>query len=242
MRVNQSCLTIGIVIIGMSLSTVGWASATLSVELLEQVEQLQQEVQNLRGIVEEQEHEIKLLNKRQEQLFADLDQRVTALSGPTAQLQAGDANVQGLTSVRKNKVDLNEGDRYQVAYDLMKKKLYNDASLSFQDFLWQYPDGKYAANANYWLGEIYFIQWEQNKKNQLPLEKAIEYFSAVVEKYKDHNKAIDSLLKLGLIELDKENWGAAKNYFIKVKKQSPKSSSANIASMQLQRLDREGKV
>ena len=30
-------------------------------------------------------------------------------------------------------------------------------SARFKDFLQRYPDGKYAANAHYWLGELYLV-------------------------------------------------------------------------------------
>jgi tol-pal system protein YbgF len=129
-----------------------------------------------------------------------------------------------------------EQDLYNAAYKLIDAKRYKEALVAFQDFLWQFPDGQYAANAHYWLGEIYLSEWHNDRHNKLSLDKAISSFKTVTVKHAKHHKAADSLLKLGIIEADKENWPAAKEYFTKLKQQYPGSSRAHMADIRLQKI------
>ena len=39
----------------------------------------------------------------------------------------------------------------------MQGRQFEKAITSFNQFLQQYPDGQYAANAHYWLGELYLV-------------------------------------------------------------------------------------
>ena len=116
------------------------------------------------------------------------------------------------------------------------------AEAAFLDFLWQFPDGQYAANAHYWLGEIYLVEWQADKQNDMPLEKAINSFSTVTRKYKSHHKAVDSLLKLGLIEMDKKEWAKAKVLLTELKEKYPNSSRARIAESKLQGMAQDGLI
>lgn len=62
-------------------------------ELLGQLEQLQSEVQQLRGLVEEQGHTIADLQRKQDNMYSDLDERIQLLSsgGQPAQQAAAEA-------------------------------------------------------------------------------------------------------------------------------------------------------
>jgi len=234
---NFNKVKLSLVIVAVFVSIDINANTELNVELMEQVEQLQEEVQSLRGMLEEQCYEIKSINKRQEQLFSDLDKKIISMPNLT--------NTKNMTKNNghyEGEVSLGEKDKYEISYNLMKKNKYKDAKSSFQDFLRQYPNGDYISNVYYWLGEIYFIEWEQDRKNQTYLDRSIEYFSIIISKYKNHDKYVDSLLKLGLIEIEKQNFRKAREYFGIVQSQSPKSSGANFARAQLQRLEREGKL
>jgi tol-pal system protein YbgF len=130
---------------------------------------------------------------------------------------------------------------YNEAYKLVEAKRYKDALIALQDFLWKFPDGQYTANANYWLGEIYLSEWHDGNKvnskdNKTNLEKSIEYFKTVANKYAKHHKAADSLLKLGIIESEQGNWPAAKEYFTELKQQYPGSTRAHMADARLKKL------
>ena len=79
-------------------------------------------------------------------------------------------------------------------YDLALKKLqmgaYQEAQAELQNFLDLYPRDRLAGNAQYWLGETFYVQ--RDYKN------ATAAFLAGYTNYGDSIKAPDSLLKLGM--------------------------------------------
>ena len=265
MRFTQSWLAVGAIVVSMALPTSGWARSSLdarmerlerlvesqlSVDTFNQLESLQQELRELRGQLEEQEHALQLLNTRQEQLYADLDDRLGQLSkakqNSTQQAQvipqSSTAQVSPISATKLKTKQDEEKAVYEAAYQLMDSRKYPQAVTAFQDFLWQYPEGQYVPNAHYWLGEIYLVQWNQNRENLQYVEQAVQSFQTVITKYKEHQKGVDALLKLGLIEVDKENWTAAKTLLTQLKNEYPDSSRARIAEAKLQRLKQEGRI
>ena len=54
-------------------------ASKMSIDVLNQIDILQQEIREVRGLLEEQDHEIQLLNQRQEKLYVDLDHRINKL-------------------------------------------------------------------------------------------------------------------------------------------------------------------
>jgi len=117
---------------------------------------------------------------------------------------------------------------YQTAYDLIKAKKYNDAVNTLQKMLQKYPSGQFAANAHYWLGELYGLL---NKNDQ-----SVDEFATVVKNYPDSPKVADAQLKLGLIYAAQFKWPDAKTAFKKVVSHYPGTASARLASEQLKQL------
>lgn len=130
---------------------------------------------------------------------------------------------------------LAEKNMYENAYNLVLNKRYSEAVPALQAFLTQYPQGQYAPNGHYWLGEVYSIQGRANKNAEL-LNKASVEFMAITTQFPNHQKAMDALLKLGILESDKGNPEAARQYLTHVKERYPGTSVARIASTHLQRL------
>jgi tol-pal system protein YbgF len=128
-----------------------------------------------------------------------------------------------------------EKNTYENAYNLVLNKRYPEAVTALKDFLTQYPKGQYAPNAHYWLGEVYTLQARSTKNSDL-LDKASTEFLAITTNFPNHQKAMDALLKLGIIEGDKGNKELAREYLTNVKERYPGTSVARIASTHLQRL------
>ncbi len=117
---------------------------------------------------------------------------------------------------------------YQTAYDLIKAKKYTEAVNTLQKMLQKYPSGQFAANAHYWLGELYGLL---NKNDQSAAE-----FTAVIKNYPDSPKVPDAQLKLGLIYAGEFKWSDAKTAFKTVVSRYPGTASARLASEQLKQL------
>lgn len=60
----------------------------------------------------------------------------------------------------------------------------------FRDYLAKYPNGRYAANADYWIGECLYSQGKY--------QEALNEFQVVNNSHPSHHKNADALLKAGL--------------------------------------------
>ncbi len=175
-------------------------------ELYEQLEQLQQEVQQLRGAVEQQAYRLDILQQQQKKQYLDLDHRLNTLRQSThtegstvgrgadgaedAQRQ-GDPDGTGLVSTLSEAQFKEEKARYQAANKLIQNRQLREAEEAFKQLLIEFPDGAFAAYAHYWLGEVYMALPEQ------PFDLAQEHFETVLEEYPNHPKEGATLYKMG---------------------------------------------
>jgi tol-pal system protein YbgF len=131
---------------------------------------------------------------------------------------------------------LGEQETYQNAYSFVRSKKYTEAVAGLQDYLRRFQKGEQAPQAHYWLGEVYMVQWQNDKNNMALLEKAANEFTSITNEYPNHPKTADALLKLGLIEINKGNQDNAAQYLSEVKSRYPGSAAARIAENRLQQL------
>jgi tol-pal system protein YbgF len=261
MRFTQSWLAVGALVVALVLPGVSWANSSLeeriarleqvlenqiTTDVFDKLEALQQENSELRGALELQEHEIKKLHDRQKQLYSDVDHRLNN-NVKSANKDTNASIEQNLSKIEKIETNdvakaISENSVYKNAYDLIENKHYTQAEIAFKDFLWQYPDSKYAANAHYWLGEIYLAEWQKNKDSQLLIEQAAASFKVVTDKYNQHHKAVDAMFKLGVLEAEQGNWQAAKQYLENLKLKYPESSRVRMAEAKLQELKQRGNI
>ncbi|MBO4300247.1 MAG: tol-pal system protein YbgF [Desulfovibrio sp.] len=94
----------------------------------------------------------------------------------------------------------------------------------FQSFLQSYPEGRYAANAEYWIGEGYYAQG--NYKD------ALAQFEKVNARYPRHHKNADALLKTGMTLSKMGDKAGAAEAFRKLVSQFPQSEAAKRARSQ----------
>lgn len=176
------------------------AQANSQADAYYQMQVLQQEVQELRGTVEELRHEVKRLRQQRTEDYMDLDRRIARLAGTEPSQQpsnddsgaAEDSNdATPATTGAAPEASEDERDRYQASFDLARNGDYTGASTEFKRLLQDYPDGRYAPNANYWLGEIALVQGN--------LEEARQWFVALLDSYPDSSKVWDGRYKLGTV-------------------------------------------
>lgn len=183
-------------------------ASNIQAELFYQVQSLQQEVLELRGMVEEQAHEIKRLKQQRMEDYLDLDRRLSRLSGADSQNPAGGSTGRG-SSGRSGGVDLtsdldslSETETYRAAYQLLRDRKLEDATEAFNAYLEQYPQGNYAGNSYYWLGEIYLLKAD--------LEQARDWFSKLLQDFPDDRKVSDAKFKLGKVHHELGNEAKAR--------------------------------
>jgi len=118
-----------------------------------------------------------------------------------------------------------EGEAYRAAYALVRGQKFNDAVAAFQQFLVQYPNGRYAPNAYYWLGELYLVVQPQD------LEQARQSFNQLLTQYPTNSKVPDALYKLGRVHFMKGNRDKSREYLDRVINEygSTNSSAVKLA-------------
>jgi tol-pal system protein YbgF len=116
-----------------------------------------------------------------------------------------------------------EGEAYRAAYALVRGQQFDQAVEAFHQFLRNYPDGRYAPNAHYWLGELYLVVQPQD------LEASRQAFTLLVTQYPDNAKVPDALYKLGKVHFLKGSREKAREYLDGVARGYPDSSAANLA-------------
>jgi tol-pal system protein YbgF len=205
------------------------------------ITKLQQSIADLQGLIDIQGHKLKQLEDQQRQLYADLDKRIAAISGkpastsaptPTPTTSAATPTNQtdntSANTANNNAASGKEMQMYNSAIEMITNKQYSAATAALQNYLRQYPTGRYVANAHYWLGELYSIAGDDNK--------AANEFNTVVQNYATSSKAADSLLKLASMAFNKAQFDQAKQYWQTLIQQYPNSSAARIASTHLKKL------
>lgn len=117
---------------------------------------------------------------------------------------------------------------YGRAFDALKAANYPAAIAGMSGFVVQFPTHPLADNAQYWLGQSYYVTRDY--------AKAVEAFAAVGSRSPDTSKAPDALLKKGLSELSLGRNEAARASFNEVIRRYPQNEAARSAREQLGRL------
>jgi tol-pal system protein YbgF len=128
---------------------------------------------------------------------------------------------------------LDERAMYESAFDSLKEGRYAEAARRFQSFLDQYPSGEYAPNAQYWLGESYYVT--QN------YQIALESFQRLLSQFPSSNKSPDALLKVGYCHYELRQWPQAESTLNQVVQQYPDTTVARLAQGRLRALRLENR-
>ena len=185
-----------------------------------QLDEMQLEVNELRGAVELHTHKLEQILQRQRELYLEIDRRVEAISS---------APVQEVVPAEPVPEAPQESDLYDAAVNLiLKEKKYDEAIPRFESFLQQFPQSDYAPNAHYWLGQLLF--------NKRDWGNAEQHFETVVKFHPDSSKRPDSILKLGVIAQKRSNIAKATQLFEQVIAEYPDASEKRLAETRLRNL------
>ncbi len=213
-------------------------------DLTLQLQAIQEDNRQLRGQIEQLQHEIALLKRKQRDLYLDIDQRIASLqqtpapavpaappSTATAATPAAVAAPRPSTPAAADPA--REEAEYKAAYALLspQQRRYQEAVKAFRAFLEKYPHSKLAANAQYWMAEASYVLQDN--------ETALREFQKVVSDYPDSPKVAGALLKIGYIQHALGQRAAAKATLEQVVRDYPNTAVADMAKQRLQRLARE---
>jgi tol-pal system protein YbgF len=191
-------------------------------DLQHQVEQLQSEMRRLRGEFEDFQHEGNAGRDRQGDLYRDLDKRLSALESAAPAAAGGGAAAPPALSDR---------DLYQSALGKLKSRDYAGAEQALTSFINSYPQSSLIDNAEYWLGETYYVE------QRFP--DALAAFQRVVREHPDSRKVPDALLKAGYTQYEQKRYREARELLAQVVARYPDSPPATEARDRLKRMDAE---
>jgi tol-pal system protein YbgF len=121
---------------------------------------------------------------------------------------------------------------YDKAFQALRELRYADAAEEFQAFILAYPDSELTGNAQYWLGESYYVT-----RNY---EIALEAFQRLIRNYPDSTKRGDGLLKIGFTHYELEQFGEARAALEQVKQEYPGTQLERLAENRLRSMRVEG--
>ncbi len=192
--------------------------------LLKEVEALKAELARLRGQAEVQAHQLDTLGKRQNDLYADLDQRVGELAkaAQAAPAAAPDA------AASANVDPALESRSYEAALKLFRDASYPAAIAAFGDFLKAYPSSTLAANAQYWIGYSHFAQKDY--------KAALAHQQKLIVTYPSSNKVPDALFNIAACQLAMGETANGRKTLEDIVAKHPGTQAATLAARRLSEL------
>ena len=208
-----------------SSSSAGGSSANSAGDLQQQVQELKadhqsttddwdQKLRSLQDKIDMLEHSVREEQKKNEQIYQDMDRRLvdlekrafsatapvaTAPTTPTspastltiASTEAPTTSEPPAGIVPEKSIANSTEQQYQTILDsFLEEKNYDRTIKDFKKFIQNHPKDTLASNAQYWIGEAYY------SKADYP--KAITEFQKVIDKYPSSTKKCDTLLKQGM--------------------------------------------
>ncbi len=206
--------------------------------LLNTIDQMRQEMMEMRGQLEEQAFRIEQLQQESRDRYLDLDERMSRLNGQghsggrgesssVAALQPPILNtpVANPSEKRDQSAFKAEEAAYQSAFGLIRSKQFDDAKEALQQQLKAYPKGRYADNAYYWLGEVDMAQGRY--------DEARDSFQVVLSDFPKSSKVPDASYKLGRVYDLLGNQKKAKELLESVIRQYPESAASRLSDTYL---------
>ncbi|HLT63761.1 MAG TPA: tol-pal system protein YbgF [Pseudohongiella sp.] len=136
----------------------------------------------------------------------------------------------GLASGSTPPVMLTEQQLYEVALDtLLQKQQYEESVQQFNQYLAQYPNGRFVTNAYYWQGQAYV--------NLSRFDEARQAFETVLTKYPDGRKIEDAMYSLGTVYHRLGENSRARAILQDVLTRFPNTSAANLADIYLRTIN-----
>ena len=200
------------------------------VELFNQVEQLKSDMARLRGQIEVLTYEQDQQQKRQKDLYVDLDTRLRKLEGGagSAATEAPPPPAAAVNPPPPLPVAPATGDEqrvYDAALDKFKAGSYGSAIAGFQTFLKTYPKSPLASSAQYWIGNAQYAQ--KDFKGSIATQRQL------VSVYPDSSKVPDALLNIATAQLDLGDNAGSRRTLEDLLSKYPKSEAAAKAKQRL---------
>jgi tol-pal system protein YbgF len=211
-------------------------------DLANQNEALRSDLRGLHNDIDQLTNGLETSRKQQRDLYADLDRRMKnlesrgtggAATGGGMGSAAGAGDGAGAPAGAGDTSTPSSDDKvsYQAAFSALKQGQYDTAIAGFQKFLFAFPDSALADNAQYWLGEAYYV----NKS----FPEAQTAFQRVVDKYPQSRKIPDAMLKIGFCRYELKQWESARQVLSQVATRFADTPAGHLAQQRLDKMATE---
>ncbi len=191
------------------------ASSGALLDIANSIDALRRELADLRGQVEVLNSRMELLDKRQKDLYVDLDSRLRKFEQGQAE---HDKAAQAAAA---------EQQAYEAGLGHFKANNYGAAIQSLQSFLASYPESSLAPSAQYWIGNAHYAMRDY--------KAAIAAQDKVVKTWPDSPKAPDALLNMASSQAESGDLAASRKTLQSLVAKYPKSAAAEQARGRLAR-------
>ena len=220
-------------------------------DLATQIQLLQGDIAKLRGQIEVVTYELEQSQKRQRDLYVDLDTRLRKIESAGAAASAPpDANAAAVVAPpggpaappatapgpapsvaaatpppRTANDGVAEQRAYDAALDLFKRGDYQGAINGFGSFVKAYPRSPLVASAQYWIGNAQYARRDYRA--------SIATQRQLLKEFPDNSKAPDALLNIASAQADMGDNAAARRTLEELIAKYPKSDAGTRARQRL---------
>jgi tol-pal system protein YbgF len=204
-------------------------------DMVSQIDALKADLSKLQGQNEVYAHDIETTQKRQRDLYADLDGRLRKLERGGAQTETTDKPAVGgeapVTAVQPSQPAASPGDEgkaYEAALNQFKVGNYQAAIASFQGFASAFPNSSLTPSAHYWIGNSYF--------NLRDYKSAIASQQKLISQFPSSPKVPDAMLNVASCQQGLGDVAAARKTLEELVAKHPISNAADLAKKRLANL------
>jgi len=196
------------------------------IDLSALIDALRQDIARLRGQMEVLANQVEQADRRQKDLYADLDGRLRKFE--QARAEAEKEREERLAREKKEQeAAASEARSYESALNQYKAGGYQNAIQEFQAFITAYPNSTLVPSAQYWTGNAYYAVKDY--------KAAINALQRVVTSWPDNPRASDAMLNIASSQAELGDAKSERNTLRELIDRYPKSSAADQAKQRLAR-------
>ena len=186
-------------------------------ELVNQIDALKTEIANLRGQLEVVANRTEGLDKRQKDLYVDLDTRLRKFEQARAETEKAQATAQASAQA--------EQQAYEAGLNQFKADNYGSAIQTLQSFISSYPQSQLASSAQYWIGNAHYALRDY--------KSAISAQQKLIATWPESTKAPDAMLNIASSQCDMGDPNGSRNTLRTLVSKYPNSPAAEQAKQRL---------
>jgi len=179
-------------------------------ETADQHDATMQELAKLRGLTEQLANDVATTQKREHDLYADLDRRMR-------KLEPVGVTVDG----RSGQVDRDEQTAYDAAIALFRANDFRGSINALSAFVARFPQSVYAPAAQFWLGSSYYAVKD--------FPAAVSAQRILIERFPDSPRVPEALLNIAASQVELNDRKGARATLTRISNDFPDSDAAKLA-------------